>query len=117
MKATNVFTNFRVQRIKIPEVYSQEPVRFNQYIWESKDGRLVPIKEFDDNHLFNTYKILVNTIIFAMDKSKHKALTSPMRRMVTLCEYHLRYIAHELYLRNIFQSESDNKYKMIDEHI
>jgi len=110
MKATNnTFVDFKVTRTKIPDKFKTKPDRFESYIWESQDGRLTAIKDFDDWHLLNTYNMLVNTILFAREISKHKALTSQMRRLVTACNYHLHYIGYELYLREYPNGE--NRYK------
>lgn len=111
MKASNkdVWKNFRVERIPVPGKYRTKQHDHDSYIWESQDGRFVPIKKFDDNHLQNTYRMLVNTILYAKEMDKHKALTSQMRRIVTACSYHLHYIGYELHCR---QAPEKQKYKM-----
>lgn len=100
MKAT-LFNTIGVvkEHVIIPEIYHTKPLNFDRYVWETADRDLIPIKEIDDSHLVNIYKILVNTILFAKEKSKHKILTSALRRVVVTTEYHIRYIAYELYVR------------------
>ena len=114
MKATNKFSDFTVKRIPVPEVYHEEPNNFKKYIWESADGRFIPIKEFNDHHLIHTYQMLANTILYAREKAKHTMLTSTMRRTITTCNYHLHYIGYELFLRHYPECEPEetNKYSV-----
>ena len=111
MKATNkgFFEDFTVSKMPIPDKYKEKPNDFESYIWETQDGKFVRIKDFGDFHLMNTYKLLVNTILFAKEMSRHKALTSQMRRSVTLCNYHLHYLGYELWLRQ-HHNQTENKY-------
>ena len=118
MKATNK-TKFHhiVEQIQIPDSYKEKPAQFDNYVWETQDRDVVAIKQFNDHHLINTYNMLTKTILFAREKAKHTMLTSQMRRVVTLCDYHLQYIGYELYLRLYPEGENkeSEKYKMIPE--
>ena len=72
------------------------------------------LETFQDFHLQNTYKMLVNTVLYARELDKHKALTRHMRRTVVACNYHLGYIGYELHRRQVAPTIEYNKYKMRD---
>ena len=115
MKATSKsidFDKFIHEKIKIPEIYKEEPNNLGSYVWITQDDRVIPIKEFNDFHLTNTYQMLINTVLFAREKAKHSALTHEMRKVVTLAHYHLHYIGHELYLRQYSDLKRTDKYKI-----
>ena len=121
MKATNnsiLEMSVRAQeKLSVPDEFKTEPERFERYIWITQDDEIVPINDFEDNHLFHTYKMLVNTVLYAKDMAKHTMLTAQMQAVVIQSSHHLRYIAHEYYLRHyIGNKELDNKYKIV-EHI
>ena len=48
--------------------FRTRPERFDSYEWITQNEKVVPIKEFTDSHLVNTYKMLLNTLIFAKKK-------------------------------------------------
>ena len=101
MKATNKgFRNFTVDRVKVPKKCKSRPDNFKSYVWETQDGRLVAIKEFNDWHLINTFNMLVNARNYAKKMSVHKALTHYAQQIERHCAYHLSYIGHEVYLRH-----------------
>ena len=110
MKASNkdIWKDFRVSRIPIPEKFKEKPHDFEGYVWQTQDGKFIPIKEFGDFHLINTYKLLVNTILYAKEMARHVALTAQMRKTVTTCNYHLHYLGYELWLRQY--PDQANKY-------
>ena len=104
MKATNkALQNHVVESlfadVLVPEKCGQPPENFEKYIWETQDGRLVPIKEFNDHHLLNTYNMLKNTIIYAKRMMKHRMIAKPVEQVVRQCYYHVHYLGHEIHLR------------------
>ncbi len=117
MKATNqsnIFTEFRMKRIPVPEKYRDKRHDHDTYVWESKDGRIFKVTDMEDNHLANTYKMMVNTVLFAREQSKHKMLTMAMRKTITAVNYHLHYIGYELWFRVYPPAMKDPKYKMVE---
>lgn len=68
----------------------------------------------NDFHLQNVYRMLVNTILYARDLDKHRALTTPMRKVITQCSFHLHYIGYELHSRQQMPTIEYNKYKLRD---
>ena len=118
MKATNksnIFTEFKMKRVPIPEKYQVKQHDHDRYVWQSQNGRIFRVTEMEDNHLVNTYKMMVNTILFAKEQSKHRMISSTMRKMVTAVSYHLHYIGYELWFRIYPPVLQDPKYKMVEQ--
>ena len=118
MKATNKsILEMKVQaqeKLLVSDEFKIEPSGFKNYIWISQDGKITPIKDFDDMHLFYTYRMLTNTILYAKNMAKHVILSTKMRTVIIQCNYHLHFIAYEYYLRQyIDKKELDNKYKIV----
>ncbi len=102
------------EKLPVPDELRIEPSGFKDYIWISQDGKVTPIEAFEDMHLFYTYRMLINTIMYAKNKAKHVILSDQMRAVVEQCNYHLRYIAYEYYFRHyIEEKELDKKYRII----
>lgn len=98
---TNIFRDYiyAPEVLEIPDQYKKKPHGFEKYSWVTKDERVIPIKEMNDNHLVNTYKMIVRTILYAKDLSDHSLLSVVAQNVVKICGYHVRFIAYELHLR------------------
>ncbi len=105
------------EKLLVPDEFKTEPSGFKNYIWISQDDKVTPIKDFEDMHLFYTYRMLTNTVLYAKNMAKHTVLSAEMKAVVIQCNYHLHFIAYEYYLRHyIGKKELDEKYKIV-EHV
>lgn len=111
MKATSKIDDFVVGNIfndiHLPAFCKKEPSGFDKYKWITQNKRIIPIKAFHDNHLLNTYRMLIRTVEYARDLSKHMLLTRPMEQVIRQCRYHIHFIGHEIYLRQNKKLETD----------
>ena len=102
------------EKLPIPDEFKTEPSGFKNYIWISQDDKITPIKDFGDMHLFYTYRMLTNTVLYAKNMAKHTILSVEMKAVIIQCNYHLHFIAYEYYLRHyVEKKELDNKYKIV----
>jgi hypothetical protein len=120
MKATNKFWEKYVIEggMKIPKIYRVEPKDHDKFKWISQDGRIFKLKELDDIHLANIYKMLTKSLAYHEDLDESMSMfgepngemamdayLSGIRelsdRIYTLEKY-LHHIAFEVHKRNIF---------------
>lgn len=107
VKATNnAFQDFVFdpQVLKIPERYQEEPIEFLDFTWITQDNRILKIRDFDDNHLVNLFKMLANTILYGKELQTHKRLSYEAASIVKVADYNLKYVGHELHLRQLAYS-------------
>jgi len=109
MKATNKVSDFNVsnifENIKLPNFCMEKPSGFEEYKWVTRDNRIVPIHEFHDNHLLNTYRMLMRTVQYAREISEHTMITRVVEQVIRQCRYHVHFIGYEIYLRKNLKIE------------